>query len=1180
MASSGQCVRPRSGSLSRAASPLRLANLNSEFQRLQDLAYAEFPDFTRISYDFRDIKDACKALFAQNKQLFGKVLQLVASSKGTGNELVNLKLKAENMDLSEKMRTYSELIVKLSNENDYYAKHIHNLLAQLQILKGDKRAGPHLKATELHEQLLIKEEELRNLQDQLHRHDRPPLDSKLSYAKLVTLQDKLNAELAEKELQRHSQQDFLSHMHTQAKAIEKLMEEVTDSQPALKLIEQLKREKLELMQEVEMMRRQAGKAGSSRRAVEMTQKQRAAMEEVNDFLALGEVQRAAEAWRKMDYMDLPDESRERTVMMLREVLKLRDSALSRLRSATDSANLSDLLLEKDAEIDILKNTLLAGSDSSTNTAFLQRQVKALTEELRQKEEEMRDITEENAGSSTSAPMLQLALKQKDQEIEVLLDELVKLREAQEPGETLLTALNEKNAKIMRLETELGLFRGSSDALNTNIETILSDFALKSGSKVTEDQLAHTTQTIQKLALKSLSEQLISEAESKAKALSDSQKTQFDAKLKSLEAALSSLRAVLEEERQAHAAILSQQSSTPREPETRELQGKLEAERRNNADLTRKLAQMAEEIDRAHAMKESPRSAGRVKDDQIQRIKDLQTQVNSLQEEVLDAEFKQKQAEIQAENLETDKEKVIQTLKTEIEMLTAKAQEADKKLIDETESLRKREKEAKMRCESIGEELEDVKLERGRLYVQLESAFNELKAAKEALEEAQTLHSKELVDKEDVIEDLSRQVQAVTSELRREDPEEAERQAAVQLFAQVRGRMEDFCGKAAFEGVEMEGNPGDIVSALCDILAKTKGNEGKMQEIEGKNAQLQREIEDLRQAARTPLLNESSSSFKDVKSEIRPRRLLTDSQRSRKEASKLESSFRAEYQALEEEKQGLEQDLAHVKEELNYTQSQFKRCVVDFETLETGWKQALAKLRDQVKARFDLEKQPIVLLDPYVNPQAFLETLNAEFVDLNKRKAAEKDKIAKAFADLQEGRQAWSDREAELRSALQAASQEKVSLELTVQSLQSQANILRQEVEMSKETAARLEMQVAILQEKPGEEAVIEAYEKGKSDARRLERSELDLENKKLQSLLKEYKDSLEDIKRKWKDTQERLSTSSRLNSDLTTQLQTLTHELESEHEAKIRLGTDLQSKSDFFERVLADVEHTKQFYHK
>jgi len=1155
MAGSGQCVRPRSGSLSRTASPLRLANLNSEFQRLQDLVYAEFPDFTRITYDFRDVKESCKALFAQNKELFGKVLHLLAASKGPGNELVSLKLKADNMDLSEKLRAYSELIVKLSNENDYYAKHIQNLLAQIQILKGDKRAGVHLKAAELHEQLLLKDEEIRTLQTQLHRHDKQPLDSKLAQAKLATLQEKLNSELADKQLQRHSQQDFLSHMHTQAKAIEKLMEEVTNSQPALNLVQELRSEQRDLLQQVESLRRQGGKAGSSRRfSGKMTQKQRAAMEEVNDLLALGEVQKAAEAWKRQDYVDLPDESLERTITMLKEVLKMRDSALNRLQSAGNSANLSELLIEKDTEIDILKNTLLAGSESGANSHFLQRQVKALTEQLRQKEEEIREITEENGESSPSTPMLQLALKQKDQEIEVLLDELVKLREAQEPGEALRTALSEKNAKILRLETELGLFRGSSDSLSTNIEAILTDFCSKSASQVSEDQLALTAQTIHKAALKSLSEQLVSEAESKAKALADSLRTQAEAKQQSMEAALASLRAILEEERQAHAVLLGAQT-VPRE-----------------ADLTQKLKEMAEEMERMQLVKESPRSAGRVKDDQVQRIRDLQAQVNTLQEEVLDAQFHQKQAQIQTESLEIDKAKVVQGLRSELDACTVQLKEAEKRIVDETESLRRRETESKTRCESIGDELEDVKLERGRLYTQLEAAFSEIKAAKDALEDAQAT----LTEKQDLVEDLSRQVQELTSELQREDPEEAERQGAVRLFAQVRERLETCCGRQAFEAVELDGDPKDVVSALCGIVVSVQGRDGEVQRVEAENAKLQREIEELRQVAKTPPLNESSSSVKDVKSEVRSRRLLIDSQRSRK----LESSFRTEYQALEGEKQGLEQALVRVQEELSYTQSQLKRCGTDLETRETEWKQALAKLRDQIKARFDLEKQPIVLLDPYINPLAFLDTLNAEFVDLNKRKAAEKDKLAKAFADLQEVRQVWSDKEEELRSALQAVSQEKVSLELTVHSLQSQASILRQEVDMSKAAAARLEAQIAILQEKPGEEAVQEAYEKGKIDARRLERSELDIENKKLQSLLKEYKDSLEDLKRKWKDSQERLSTSSRLNSDLTTQLQSLTRELESEHEAKIRLGSDLQSKSDFFDRVLADVEHTKQFYHK
>ena len=896
----------------------------------------------------------------------------------------------------------------------------------------------------------------------------------------------------------------------------------------------------------------------------MTQKQRAAMEEVNDLLALGEVQKAAEAWKRQDYVDLPDESLERTITMLKEVLKMRDSALNRLQSAGNSANLSELLIEKDTEIDILKNTLLAGSESGANSHFLQRQVKALTEQLRQKEEEIREITEENVESSPSTPMLQLALKQKDQEIEVLLDELVKLREAQEPGEALRTALSEKNGKILRLETELGLFRGSSDSLSTNIEAILTDFCSKSASQVSEDQLALTAQSIHKAALKSLSEQLVSEAESKAKALADSLRTQAEAKQQSMEAALASLRAVLEEERQAHAVLLGTQT-VAREDD-------LQAERREKADLTQKLKEMAEEMERMQLVKESPRSAGRVKDDQVQRIRDLQAQVNTLQEEVLDAQFHQKQAQIQAESLEIDKAKVIQGLRSELDACTVQLKEAEKRIVDETESLRRRETESKTRCESIGDELEDVKLERGRLYTQLEAAFSEIKAAKDALEDAQAT----LTEKQDLVEDLSRQVQELTSELQREDPEEAERQGAVRLFAQVRERLETCCGRQAFEAVELDGDPKDVVSALCGIVVSVQRRDGEMQRVEAENAKLQKEIEDLRQVAKTPPLNESSSSVKDVKSEVRSRRLLIDSQRSRK----LESSFRTEYQALEGEKQGLEQALVRVQEELSYTQSQLKRCGTDLETRETEWKQALAKLRDQIKARFDLEKQPIVLLDPYINPLAFLDTLNAEFVDLNKRKAAEKDKLAKAFADLQEVRQVWSDKEEELRSALQAVSQEKVSLELTVHSLQSQASILRQEVDMSKAAAARLEAQIAILQEKPGEEAVQEAYEKGKIDARRLERSELDIENKKLQSLLKEYKDSLEDLKRKWKDSQERLSTSSRLNSDLTTQLQSLTRELESEHEAKIRLGSDLQSKSDFFDRVLADVEHTKQFYHK
>lgn len=142
--------------------PSTVDAVTEDFQRLQDSLCLEFPQIEKVTCDFRDLKSTCSALIAQNRDVVARLLLLHTTVKTSESALEVLQLKGSNMTLTETVERYSELVVKLSSENEYYAKHLNTLLDETE-----GRAGELL--------LVEREEELRMLREQLRTRGRSAL---------------------------------------------------------------------------------------------------------------------------------------------------------------------------------------------------------------------------------------------------------------------------------------------------------------------------------------------------------------------------------------------------------------------------------------------------------------------------------------------------------------------------------------------------------------------------------------------------------------------------------------------------------------------------------------------------------------------------------------------------------------------------------------------------------------------------------------------------------------------------------------------------------------------------------------------------------------------------------------------------------------------------------------------
>ena len=148
--------------------PSTVDTVTEDFQRLQDSLCLEFPQIAKVTCDFRDLKSTCSALIAQNRDVVARLLLLHATVKTSESALEVLQLKGSNMTLTETAERYSELVVKLSSENEYYVQHLTALLEQTE-----GKAGELL--------LVEREEELRMLREQLRTRGKSVLQENSSW---------------------------------------------------------------------------------------------------------------------------------------------------------------------------------------------------------------------------------------------------------------------------------------------------------------------------------------------------------------------------------------------------------------------------------------------------------------------------------------------------------------------------------------------------------------------------------------------------------------------------------------------------------------------------------------------------------------------------------------------------------------------------------------------------------------------------------------------------------------------------------------------------------------------------------------------------------------------------------------------------------------------------------------
>lgn len=364
-----------------------------------------------------------------------------------------------------------------------------------------------MKAAEIEACLRAQAQTIESLLSQLANSDTAPLASALQAA--LQREDTLKRQCSELLESMHDNIDEDKRMSNLAQTL--------DSQNHGLLAENAKlKEELSVFQEqVGVLRRSV----SPLRRLKSTPKKQAILEHVEESLATKDYFTAGNKWRDADYIMLDADTPEKNFESLREILKLRDKQLATverdLRTRTKEPTIAiDKLIgevkEREAEIDLLKNSILRGSTSvnaSPEVKTLKDKVQALQTGIDSRERDIRELLGEYETIRKELQAANEKLSWQDQEMAVLkdlpqdyrLEDLVReaeeakglLRHKEEETSRLLADLVdaqnerdnlrfklvqaqssqeeasnrrvsfEKDAQILRLQTELKLLKSRS-----------------------------------------------------------------------------------------------------------------------------------------------------------------------------------------------------------------------------------------------------------------------------------------------------------------------------------------------------------------------------------------------------------------------------------------------------------------------------------------------------------------------------------------------------------------------------------------------------------------------------------------------------------------------------------------------------------------------------------------------
>jgi chromosome segregation ATPase len=366
--------------------------------------------------------------------------------------------------------------------------------------------------------------------------------SQLAHSDTAPLAGALQAALQREELLKRQCNELLESMHQDIdddKRMSVLAQSLdSQNQDLLGANSRLKEEVVVLSEQVNRLRRSASPMKSR-----TPSKQQAVLEHVEELLATKDFFNAGNKWRDTGYQFIEADSDAKNFENLRDIVKLRDKQLTSagrdLRTKPKDPNVDRLIREikeKDAEIDILKNSVLTahspGAAFTPDVRTLRDKVKVLEDGISSREHDIRELLGEyealrselkRANEQLSQQEQELAvlkdlpgdyriedlvreaeeakglLSYKEQEVKGLLEDLV---EAQKERESLKYRLSqvqsthdeaqyrkaafEKDAQLLRLQTELTILKSRSPY--TDLRERLRRALLRTDQSATEAEL--------------------------------------------------------------------------------------------------------------------------------------------------------------------------------------------------------------------------------------------------------------------------------------------------------------------------------------------------------------------------------------------------------------------------------------------------------------------------------------------------------------------------------------------------------------------------------------------------------------------------------------------------------------------------------------------------------------------
>lgn len=277
-------------------------------------------------------------------------------------------------------------------------------------------------------------------------------------------------------------------------------------------------------------------------------------------------------------------------------------------------------------------------------------------------------------------------------------------------------------------------------------------------------------------------------------------------------------------------------------------------------------------------------------------------------------------------------------------------------------------------------------------------------------------------------------------------------------------------------------------------------------------------------------NKSNGFSFDLKSHI---------ERLEERVKQLDETKQQNTELFHKEKAQLMSELKQLRKQKEEISAQYTKMRREFETKERSWKIALMNLVDQVKLALDSPHS----LNPEADPLKLLVSLQNCFDKTSEDKYSKKSH--------EQERNLWSSKEQEMSETIKKLLSDKASLENRIQSYEltiSDLQALKPQLDEARDKISNLQSEITLLNEKilrlstykrpekPDTDKRItnelrDSYERGKligiSEGRKLERQELEAENARLQSLLREYRESRDDLYKKNREMTIKLESSAK-----------------------------------------------------